>query len=63
MSIPAQQNTNPTVVNIKVSLNKDKAIPKVLKIHAKINTFYLPIISLKTPKTKAISPPNIIKTP
>lgn len=63
ISIPAQPNTKPTVVNVNVSLNNESAIPNVLNIHANIKTFCLPITSLNTPKMNAISPPNIINDP
>lgn len=63
MSIPAHPKTNPTVVKVRVSLKRHKDIPKVLKIQANINTFYLPITSLNTPKINAITPPKIIKIP
>lgn len=63
ISIPAQPKTKPTVVRVNVSLNNESAIPNVLNIQANINTFYLPITSLKTPKINAMNPPNIINKP
>lgn len=63
MSIPAHPNTNPTVVKVKVSLNKESATPNVLNIQANIKTFYRPITSLNTPKINAIRPPNIMNIP
>lgn len=63
MSIPAQENIPPMTIKVRDFEINDIKIPKIENIHAKINTFFLPIVSDITPKINAKNPPNIIKTP
>lgn len=63
ISIPAQLNVFPIVIQYMSLEINDINIPIILKYQANIKTFFLPILSDNTPKTNAENPAIIIKNP